>query len=141
VANRSVESGITLDCAISVGQDAGGSCRYRGLLLPFSGCCRLGGSASQRFRAKSLAHPDSDCFPDARLCADTQPDANRDPKRSHAHQSESNSYSNPDRDSDTNAIVSRVECHPDTYANASGCFSLGVRILSTSQIAGRKRKG
>jgi hypothetical protein len=61
-----------------MGQDAGASCRDRGLLLTVSGCCRLGCSTSQRFRAKFLAHADPDCFPDARLCADAQPDSYRD---------------------------------------------------------------
>jgi hypothetical protein len=64
VANRSTRSGIILGYAISWGQDAWCSCRDSGVLLVVSGDCRLDRSAAQRFRAKLLAHADSDRFPD-----------------------------------------------------------------------------
>jgi hypothetical protein len=60
MANRPAQSGITLSCAISLGQDAD-----RGILLVVSDCCRLGYSTAQRLRAKSLSHPYSQRFADA----------------------------------------------------------------------------
>ena len=92
-------------------------------------------STSQRFRAKFLAHADTDRFPDTGICPHSQPDSYRDPERSDADQSQSDadSNSNSDRDSDPNAPgLSRSECHTNT--NAGACVLLGsccqlVRIL------------
>jgi hypothetical protein len=99
------------------------------VLLAASGCCRLGSSTAQRFRAKLIAHADpvSICFADAGLCPEPQPDSYRNSEGADAHQSQPYSKSNPnsDRDSDANAArLSRSECLAD--ANASACIPLAV---------------
>jgi hypothetical protein len=116
--------GIILSYAISMGQDAGCSCRNRSRLLVVSGDCGLGSSTAQRFRAKFIAHADpvSICFADAGLCPEPKSDSYRNSERPDAHQSQPYSKSNPnsDRHSDTNAArLSRAECH--AYANANAC--------------------
>jgi hypothetical protein len=85
-----------------------------------SDCCRLDCSTTQRFRAKFLAHTNSYGFPDAGFCRNAEPDPDRDSKGPDAHQSlpDTESNSNSDRDTNADAIISRSECHANTYANA-----------------------
>jgi hypothetical protein len=71
------------------------------VLRAASGCCRLGCSTSWCFRAKLLAHSDSDRFAHTGLRAHTQPHSYRDSERADTYQPESDAYfySNSDRDS------------------------------------------
>jgi len=121
-----------LGCAISAGQDGKSSCCGGGLLLAASDCGRLVCSSSQRFRAKFLAHADSDRFADTGLYPNTQPQSYGDPEVPDAHQSKSDADSNSDRDSDTNAIIAPSEYHTNSYANTSSHVPLAV--LTVRQI-------
>lgn len=119
MANLPDQGDIPLISAISMGQDAGCSCRNRGRLLIVHGDCRLGSSTAQRFRAKSLTHADTHRFPDAGLCPYPQSQSYRNPKRSDDDQSEPYSKSNPNSDShsDPNAPgLTPSECVADTHA-------------------------
>lgn len=93
-------------------------------------------STAQRFRAKPLAHADSVRFADTGLRPNPQPDSYRDPERSDADQSQSDADSNPNSHSDPNAIVSRSECHTNTYANTrvleTSCWMLSCKRVKVS---------
>ena len=136
MANRPAQGGILFICAISLGQDAGCTCSDRDVLHRVSGDRRLCGPAAHGFRAKSLAHADTDRFPDTGICSHSQPDSDRDPERSDADQSQSDADSNSktDRDSDPNAPVSRSECHTDAYAFASLPLTVFTVLLFLKSI-------
>jgi hypothetical protein len=73
-------------------------------------------STSQCFRAKFLAHADSDRFPDTRLCADAQPDSYRDSQRSNQNHFQPNADPNTKSHSHANAIVSGAKYHANSHA-------------------------
>lgn len=85
VANRSAKAGITLSCAISLGQAAPCSCCERGLLLVVPGDCRLDRCTARRFWAKLFTHANSHCFTHAGLCSRSQPNSYRDPEGADPH--------------------------------------------------------
>jgi hypothetical protein len=125
------------ECAISAGQGAGCSCGGCGGLFAASDCCRLLRSTSHRFRTKFLTHADSDGlaeflahtdsgrFAHAGLYPNPQRDSYTDSEVPDENHSQPDSHSNSDRHSDTHAIVSRPEYHPNAYANSTafGCLA------------------
>lgn len=124
--NCSARGGITLSCALFLGQDASCSCRDHSVLFAVSGDCRLDCSAWQHFRTNLLAHANSDRFTHTGLCANPEPHSYRDAEVPDAHQSQPYSKSNSNSDGDTNATVPRSECHTNSHTNATACGYVAI---------------
>ena len=121
MANRSIEAGITLSCAISADQGGGCSCGGCGGLFAASDGCRLLRSTSHCFRTKFLAHTDSGRFAHAGIYPNPQRNSYAYSETSDENHSQPDSHSDSDRHSYANAIVTRPECHPNAYTNSNAC--------------------